>query len=1312
MTYSVFRSIRTKLFLLVLISVVPALGIILHSGLKIQQKDIGQSENDALRVVQMLANDLDRAVESTRQFLMALARFPDVQKQDAESCNRLFGELLRENPIYANIFSVTAEGWVFSNALPFTPHSIKERKYFQDVLRTKDFSVGEYVIGVTLKLPVLHFAYPVKDAGGGLKGVVVAAFALDRYGHLFNMGGLAPGSRVRLSDHEHRVLYRYPDHEKYLGKTDNPDMISRMSSQSNEGVFAGLGVDGIQCLYAYKRFYLKGSTSPYLFLRVGIPEEHALSHARAELVFNLILLGGALLLAMVSAWFLGKVLIVKRLSMLLDASQSLGHGDLQTRTGLKHGADELNLLAESFDEMAAQLEKKEAQRKLAEGALRESEENYRNLYENAPIGYIEFDAEGRIRRVNKRQLEIVGYTAEEVLGQHVWNFAVKKDLAKEIIKGILAGTHPSCKGMEALYRRKDGTKVWVLIDDTLVRGDDGRIVGVRSVLQDITERKRAEEALETLSIRQRALLAAIPDIIMEVDSSKTYTWANRAGLDFFGEDVIGKEAVFYFEGEQQTYGLVNPLFTGDENVVYVESWQRRKDGESRLLAWWCKVLKDERGNVTGALSSARDITAARRAEDALRESEENAKGSANDNMIMAEIGRIINSSLEMEEVYERFAEEVQKLLPFDRISVNLVNRKDNTISLDYFAGIETPGRPKGCTHPLPGSFGEHLLSIRKSLLVPTEEIESCAKRFPTLPILQAGIRSIIGVPLYSKGEGIGVLFIVSRKPDCYSERDLRLAERVGGHITSALANSRLYEEKRQSEEALLESEKRFRDLYDHAPVGYQEVDAVGRVTRINSTELEMLGYTADEVLGRPIWEFIEESESSRQTILSKLAGAMPPAKGLERTFRRKDGTKISLLIDDLFVRGGDDRISVIRSTLQDVTERKRAEAEREKLQAQLNQAQKMESVGRLAGGVAHDFNNMLGIIIGNAELAALRIDPAHPVHRSLQDILVASRRSAETVRQLLAFARKQTISPKVLDLNETIEGMLKMLRRLIGEDIDLAWLPGHGLWHVKIDPSQVNQILANLVVNARDAIPEVGRITIETDNVAFDEAYCFKHEGFVPGQYVMLAVSDSGTGMPREVLEHLFEPFFTTKGVGKGTGLGLSTIYGIVKQNSGFVNVYSESGRGTTFKIYLSRSESGSPETMVEREKEKLPRGTETVLMVEDEAAILGVGKAILEELGYKVLTATKPGEAIRLSEENGGINLLLTDVVMPEMNGRDLADHLKDINPNLKCLYTSGYTANVIAHHGVLDEGVIFIQKPFSMMEIAYKVREALDRS
>lgn len=382
-----------------------------------------------------------------------------------------------------------------------------------------------------------------------------------------------------------------------------------------------------------------------------------------------------------------------------------------------------------------------------------------------------------------------------------------------------------------------------------------------------------------------------------------------------------------------------------------------------------------------------------------------------------------------------------------------------------------------------------------------------------------------------------------------------------------------------------------------------------------------------------------------------------------------------------------------------------------KLEKELHQAQKMESVGRLAGGVAHDFNNMLSVIIGHSELALNVVDSNQRAYVHLQDVLKAAHRSADLVRQLLAFARKQTIRPKVLDLNETVESMLKMLRRLIGEDIDLVWMPSRELWPIKADPSQVDQILANLCVNARDAITGVGKVTIETGNAVFDEAYCREHDGFVPGQYVLFSMSDDGCGMDQEVLNNVFEPFFTTKEVGKGTGLGLATVYGIMKQNAGFINVYSEPGHGTTFKLYFPRTDLPvSTERHPERGEKDLS-GTETILLVEDEESILGLAKTILEQQGYQVLATRSPADALSLvTGQPGPIHLLITDVVMPGMNGKDLCEKLCSLKPGLKCIFMSGYTANVVAHHGILDEGVHFLQKPFSSKALAQKVREVLE--
>jgi nitrogen-specific signal transduction histidine kinase/CheY-like chemotaxis protein len=380
------------------------------------------------------------------------------------------------------------------------------------------------------------------------------------------------------------------------------------------------------------------------------------------------------------------------------------------------------------------------------------------------------------------------------------------------------------------------------------------------------------------------------------------------------------------------------------------------------------------------------------------------------------------------------------------------------------------------------------------------------------------------------------------------------------------------------------------------------------------------------------------------------------------------------------------------------------------LEAQLHQSQKMEAVGRLAGGVAHDFNNMLAVIAGHADMALEQTAPYSALHADLLEIQKAAQRSADLTRQLLAFARKQTIAPKVLDLNAIIAGMLKMLGRLIGEDIDLLWKPANPLWPVNMDPAQIDQILVNLVVNARDAIAGVGKIAIETGQVVFDGAYCQTHAGFVPGSFVLLAVSDNGRGMDKEILAQIFDPFFTTKPPGQGTGLGLATVYGIVKQNHGFINVYSEPGEGTTCKIYLPRHASDQVDTGPTRAPVVAPTGAETVLLVEDEEALLKLGQILLERLGYTVLAAGSPSQALHQAQAHAGaIDLLLTDVIMPEMSGRELWKRLSALRPDLKCLFMSGYTADVIAHHGVLDEGVHFLQKPFSREALATKLREAL---
>ncbi|ADH85451.1 c-type heme family protein [Desulfurivibrio alkaliphilus] len=396
---------------------------------------------------------------------------------------------------------------------------------------------------------------------------------------------------------------------------------------------------------------------------------------------------------------------------------------------------------------------------------------------------------------------------------------------------------------------------------------------------------------------------------------------------------------------------------------------------------------------------------------------------------------------------------------------------------------------------------------------------------------------------------------------------------------------------------------------------------------------------------------------------------------------------------------------------QHLRERARNLEEKATLEKQLHQAQKLESVGRLAGGVAHDFNNMLQGVIGFCDIMAAEMAPDDPQLENLRAIRQAGLRSAALTRQLLAFASRQPAIPKVIDLNETVGSMLRMLQRLIGEDITLEWKRGEEIWPVRIDPSQVDQMLANLVINARDAINGPGRITLTSKNVSLDATYCAATAGTKPGDYVLLTVSDDGCGMDAKTLAQIFEPFFTTKEQGKGTGLGLATVYGIVRQNHGCINVYSEPGQGTVFRLYLPRSrESAGPEPI--KTNSALPGGQETILLVEDEKAILTMAETILTRLGYRVFSAAHPSEALQIAGEQPEIDLLLTDLVLPEMYGHLLAAQLQTQRPELRCLYMSGYLSATVADQVKLDlEQVNFIQKPFSMEELAAKVRTALTR-
>ncbi|MFH1985280.1 MAG: PAS domain S-box protein [Pseudomonadota bacterium] len=520
-----------------------------------------------------------------------------------------------------------------------------------------------------------------------------------------------------------------------------------------------------------------------------------------------------------------------------------------------------------------------------------------------------------------------------------------------------------------------------------------------------------------------------------------------------------------------------------------------------------------------------------------------------------------------------------------------------------------------------------------------------------------------------------------------------------GAIVSSRATLRDITERKQAEASI----RQLSQAIEQSPVSIVITNTAGSIEFVNAKFTQVTGYAVAEALGQnPRILKSGETAADEYERLWKTISSGGVWRG-EFINRKKNGELFREQATIAPVRNADNLITHYVAVKEDITERKN-------LEAQLSQAQKMEVVGQLAGGVAHDFNNMLGVIIGYTEMLLELEDLDDLLREYLDEILAAGHRSTDITRQLLAFARKQTVVPKILDLNETVERMLKMLRRLIGEHIELAWLPGAKLWPVKMDPSQIDQILANLCVNARDAIAGVGNVTIETQTADFDEVYCADHRGFIPGEYVVLAVSDNGSGMDKPTMDKIFEPFFTTKPVGKGTGLGLATVYGIVKQNDGFINVTSGPGHGSTFKIYLPRYTVAVGQALAARHTPSGLMGHATILIVEDEISHLTMVKLILEGYGYRVLAASTPDDALLMaSEYSGGIHLLLTDVVMPEMNGLALANKMTALLPDILCLYMSGYSGDIIAHHGIIEAGGHFIQKPFSKQALAEKVREVL---
>jgi hypothetical protein len=506
--------------------------------------------------------------------------------------------------------------------------------------------------------------------------------------------------------------------------------------------------------------------------------------------------------------------------------------------------------------------------------------------------------------------------------------------------------------------------------------------------------------------------------------------------------------------------------------------------------------------------------------------------------------------------------------------------------------------------------------------------------------------------------------------------------------------------RREAEAALRESERRYRRIIETTNEGVWIIDANSRTTFMNPRMAAMLGVDPKSMIGASIFDYVRD-EATVKALEQHEARA---AGQSEIRLERRDGNATWALLDTTPIVDGSGQYEGALVMAMDVSSRKR-------LEEQLRQAQKMEAVGSLAGGIAHDFNNLLSVILSGTSLVLEGLKPGDPIIAELEEVRRAGERAGALTRQLLAFSRQQLLEPRTLDLNQIVLGLEKMLRRLMGEDIELSLLLSHMLGKIHADPGQIEQIIMNLVVNARDAMPQGGKVSIESGNCQLTPAYTALHLGVTPGDYVMMAITDTGIGMDADTRNRIFEPFFTTKEKGRGTGLGLSTVFGIVQQSGGHIWVYSEPGKGTTFKVYFPRKDGPVDAPATVPPSPLTLRGVETILLVEDEDQVRAISRTILRRYGYNVLEAQNGGEAFLICERyTAKIHLLVTDVVMPRMSGRQLAERLAPMRPDMRVLYVSGYTENSVVHHGVLDAGIAFLQKPITPDALLRKVREVLD--
>lgn len=926
--------------------------------------------------------------------------------------------------------------------------------------------------------------------------------------------------------------------------------------------------------------------------------------------------------------------------------------------------EEIKLLEEIASDISFALEAIEKERKRISAeqekqraleALRESEERFRSIVENSHDGIILVNDKYQFVYVNQEFCNLVGRSSDELIGQ---DFRIVLDEESKIIVADRYRRRQKGEKVPPRYEfnilRKNGELRRVEISSTVIKNSKGNLFTVAQLL-DITERKRAEEKVRFLS----SMVEQSTEGMALADLRGNLLFVNRAWAKMHGysspEELVGK-SIDVFHNPDQFKDEVIPF----NNRVLEVGWNTgevghiRKDGTSFPTLMNITMIKDSQGNPIAFAATAKDITERKRAEEKLRESEERYR-------LLAENVQDVIFIQDMDLRFLYISPSVTALFGYTPDEILRLNLKD----------VMTPE------------------SLKKAVALFRKEV-AISKKDPShvVPLMEFE---------YVRKDG----------STFWGELRATFLRDFQGRIIATQGVLRDISQRKRAEEEI----RKLSRAIQQSPVSIVITDLEGKIEYVNPKFLEVTGYSIEEVLGKKP-SILKSGKTSREEY-RKLWETITSGKEWRGEFCncKKNGELFWELVSISPIKDKQGKITHFLGIKEDITLRKH-------LQQQLNQSQRLEAIGTLAGGVAHDFNNLLTVIIGHAELSLMKLDEAHPSQPDIVSILRASKKAEKLINQLLAFSRKQVYKPEIIDINRVIANLEQMLKRLISEDISIDMHLAKNIPFILADPGQIEQILMNLVVNSRDAIIEKKlktkekRITIETYSSHLDEAYLERHPDSQPGEHVVIAVSDTGIGIEESIKNKVFEPFFTTKAMGRGTGLGLSTVFGIVKQNNGSIYVYSEPGRGATFKIYwpAARQKLGSQKS-AEMTQEELT-GTETILVVEDDAEVRKLTCSALMELGYTIIEASNGKEALKLvTGKKISPDLVLTDLIMPEMNGSELARKLRRIFPEMRILFMSGYTDNHISHSGMLEDGIYLIQKPFSVKELAALIRKTIKK-